>query len=606
MTALLQRTLLQRLPRWLLPTLFTIAVLAVPFVFSGRIVQLTILLGVNALLGQSINLLTGYTGQISLGQAAMYGAGAYGSGVLSTLLEWPIWVTVPAGIALAMLLGALVSIPAGRVRDFYLAMVSLGLGILGAEVIAQWDTVTGGFSGLSNVPSSVLRNLTVFGHTFGLVDYYYLAVLAVAVVTWLFAGVLKSHIGRSFVAISESEVAAATLGVSAGSRKRMAYVLSAGLAGVAGTMYAHLVGFLSPDAFSVDASVAILVFAVLGGLRTLAGPFLGAAVLTYLPDQLQAFSRHQLLIYGVVLLVSFLILPRGLTGLLPYRTGLIHRSIAQRGPDEPNEPASVAVEEPADGPLLEVAGLSKAFVGVRALDGVDMSVRTGSIHGLIGPNGSGKTTLLNVISGVEPPTAGTVRFAGARIDGRRPHEVARLGVARTFQHPLCFPELTVRENALVGAERLYRGGLAGPMLRLPGAMAEERRLLRDADQALERVGLTELADELAGGLPFGRQRMLELARALVARPRLLMLDEPAAGLAEPDLVELGALLRDLRDGGMTIVVIEHHVDFLFELASSVTVLDHGAVIFSGATEDVRRDPRVLEAYLGSETVKEDV
>lgn len=597
------RRMLSALPVWALPAVVVLGLLAVPFTSPSRIVQLTVLFGINALLAQSINILTGYAGQISLGQAAIYGAGAYGSGVLTVQYDWPLWAAAPAGIVLALVVGALVSIPAGRVREFYLAMVTLGLGLLAFEIFRQWSGVTGGFSGLSNIPSPPLQTLVVGGYAVGLVSYYYAVLVLVVAVTWLLSNVLKSHVGRSFVAVQESELAAATLGVDPARRKRLAYLLSAALAGLAGVLYAHLVGFVSPEAFSGTTSIAILVFAVLGGMRTLAGPFLGAALLTFLPDQLQSFSEYQHLIYGLVLLLSFLVLPRGIAGLFPYRTPLIHQSMDVRRGTEVGPEVDAGVDEAAAAggvspDLLEVRDVVQTFTGVRALDGVSMSVRRGSIHGLIGPNGSGKTTMLNVISGVYDPTHGTVRFDGEPVQGRPAHEIARLGVSRTFQHPLVFPELTVRENALVGAERLFRSRLGALMLRSRQARDEERRLVRSAEDALRQVGLEDLSESLAGSLPFGRQRMLELARSLASKPTLLMLDEPAAGLAEDDLRELAVLLRQLAAAGITVLLIEHHMDFLLQLVETVTVLDHGSVIFSGPPSAARLDPRVLEAYLG--------
>lgn len=598
------------IPDWVVPTVVIVLLSVVPFVSPSRIVQLTILFGINALLAQSINILTGYAGQISLGQAAVYGAGAYGTGVLAVNFGWPVWASAPAGLALALLVGAAVSIPAGRVRELYLAVVTLGLGLLAFQVMRQWTDVTGGFSGLSEIPSPPLNSLVVGGYSVGLVTYYYFALILITVLTWLVASVVKSHIGRSFVAVQENELAASTLGVDPARRKRLAYMFSAGLAGIAGVAYAHLVGFISPDAFSVNTSIAILVFAVLGGMRTIAGPFLGAALLTYLPDQLQAVSQYQQIIYGLVLLFSFIVLPRGIAGMLPYRTPLIRKSGGRANEDASVHedsgqivPPWVGRKEMSDATaepnyLLELHDITQSFTGVRALDTVSMSVRRGSIHGLIGPNGSGKSTLLNVVSGIYIPESGSVVFDGREVKGKKPHQVANLGISRTFQHPLVFEDLTVLENVVVGAERLFRSRLIALMLRTRGATLEERRLVRSAEEAIKRVGLAELGETLAGALPFGRKRMLELARSLCAQPQLLMLDEPAAGLAEDDLVDLARVLQALSDQGMTILLIEHHMDFLLKLADSVTILDHGSVIFHGDPSAARRDERVLEAYLG--------
>jgi ABC-type branched-subunit amino acid transport system ATPase component/ABC-type branched-subunit amino acid transport system permease subunit len=616
------RQVTSALPPWTVAAAAVILMLTVPFTSPPRVVQLTILFGINALLAQSINVLTGYAGQISLGQAAIFGAGAYGTGVLAVQYGWPLWASIPAGIVLAVLVGALVSVPAGRVHEFYLAMVTLGLGLLAFTIMRQWGEVTGGFSGLGSIPSPPLGTLEIAGYSVGLVSYYYLVLVLVVAVTWVLSNIIKSHIGRSFVAVQESELAAATLGVDPARRKRLAYILSAALAGIAGVMYAHVVGFVSPDAFSVSTSIAILVFAVLGGMRTLAGPFLGAALLTYLPDQLQAFSEYQHLIYGLVLLFSFIVLPRGLAGLFPYRTALIHHAVDKAireeemtgAAPESAEPTGVVMTQKArvdvaaddSEHILRIHDVVQAFSGVRALDSVSMSVRRGAIHGLIGPNGSGKTTLLNVVSGIYKPTSGAVLFEGERADGRKPHEIARLGISRTFQHPLVFDELTVRENVVVGAETRFRSRFLQLMFRTRKAATEERHLVGEAEAAIERVGLTELSDTLAGSLPFGRKRLLELARSLAARPTLLMLDEPAAGLAEDDLVHLARLLEDLRDSGMTILLIEHHMDFLLELVESVTVLDQGEVIFDGSPDGARQDERVLEAYLGQPAAAAEV
>jgi branched-chain amino acid transport system permease protein len=432
---------------------------------------------------------------------------------------------------------------------------------------------------------------------------------------WVTKNVIRSRVGRALIAISASETVAGALAISPGAGKRFAYMFSAGLAGIAGVVYAHLVGYLSPDAFSVNNSIAILVFPILGGMRTLWGPVLGAACLTLLPDQLQNFGRHQVLIYGLILLFSYKVLPRGLIGLVGGRMPMIEagarRAASSRriAVDRSSHPS---LDKEEGGPFassnrstfLEAKGVTRDFGGVRALAGVDVAIARGTIHGLIGPNGSGKTTLLNVISGVHRPGQGTIAFEGRFLQRMQPHQIAGLGIARTFQHPVLFDSLTVRENVLTGAERLFRCGAVRCGLRSPAARAEEIEFVLMAEEAMGAIGLTDLSDSLPSELPFGRQRLVELARALCLKPTLIMLDEPAAGLAQADLQELSSLLKALRARGITVLIVEHHLDFLLELVDVVTVLDEGRVIYSGSPAGMSADPKVVEAYLGSAAVEE--
>ena len=587
---------------------------AAPFVTSQTVLQLLVVIGVNSMLAQSINVLTGLAGQISLGQAAIFGFGAYVSAILTTKYDLSVLVGAPVAIAACLVLGALISIPAGRVKEFYLAMVTLGLGLVAFQIFRHWRDMTGGFSGMSSIPSPPLGTLAVGGREIGLVSYYWITLLMVAVVTWMVRNLMQSRFGRSFVALHTNEVAAGALGIDTAARKRLAYVLSAGLAGFAGVLYAHLVGYLSPDAFSVHVSISIVVFAVLGGLRSLYGPFLGAGVLTLLPDRLQVINHYQHVIYGLVLLLVFIVLPKGLAGLLPGRTALISRRAesgrapVMEGKEDPTVSKESRREEvpEADRPAtgVEVSGVSKSFGGVHALKGADFSVEPGEIHGLIGPNGSGKSTLLNVISGIYTPDEGSVRLGGEVVTGWPQHRLVRAGLGRTFQHPHVFPDLTILENVLTGSEIRFRHGVVSALLGAPSVRRQEAKQVRRAYEAIELVGLEEPVTTLAGELPFGRQRMVELARMLCSQPKALMLDEPAAGLSEGDLGQLARTMKSLQARGTSVVLIEHHLDFLLEVVDHVTVLDNGAVIFRGLPEDVKKDRRVVEAYLGSAAAKE--
>jgi branched-chain amino acid transport system permease protein len=572
---------------------------AFPFLgFSSRWTQLLALIGINTLLAQSMNIVGGYAGQISLGQAGIFAAGAYGSAVLSTKYLWPVWLSIPAGVAISMVVGLLVALPAERVREFYLGMVTLAFGIIAFEVLQYWTPVTGGFMGLSNIPSPILKSLTLFGLPINLSAYCAIIVGLLAAFTLLKRNLIRSYVGRAFVGVEGSDLAAASLGIRPGRTKHLAYVVSAAWAGLAGALYAHLTAYISPDSFNLWASVAILVMAIFGGLRTFIGPFLGAAFFTLLPEFTQGLKEYQLLAYGAILMLSYIFLPQGLAGLLKSRTAYIRHDRPAESQSSKSDAASGRMTPAADAPAIEVRNLTKRFGGLVALGGVSFKVKTGSIHGLIGPNGSGKSTLVNCVTGIYEPSAGEVYCGSSRIDGIAPYRMVEFGIARTFQNPMMFAEMTVRESVLTGAHSRFRAGVVRSMLGVSGA-DEEGRLVAQADAIIDEVGLGSYRNELASTLPYGQKRMLDLARSLATEPRILILDEPAAGLSEAELQQLAHLLRRLHAAGMTVLLIEHHLDFLFNLVDFVTVLDHGEVIFDGAPRDARRDARVIEAYLGN-------
>lgn len=574
---------------------------------SGSSVQLWSFVLINVLIAQSINLLTGVAGQISLGHAAFLGIGAYTSALLMKTWGVPLPLSLVAGTLLSAASGWLLSFAAGRVREFYLAMMTLGFGMIFYELIREWNGVTGGVAGLSGVPAPSLKTLDFFGIAMGPAAYFQFMLAVTAVVMWQLRNLLTSPYGRAFFAIHASEVAAGSIGVARVGTKREAYTLSAALTGLAGGFYAHLVGYLGPESFGLHRSVEALVMAVVGGLGSLSGPILGAILFTYLPEKLQFFADWQFMVYGLLLMVSFVLLPKGLAGLLLPRSRYIKES-AQAGAKKlashrsgiAGKTAAGTSAAPGTAPLLVAKDIALSFLGLRALDGVTLEIRAGQIIGLVGPNGSGKSTLVNVISGIYRPNAGIVTFEGKPITGLHDHEVARLGVLRTFQDPRLVPAFTVRENVLLGMHRLYRQGRVAAALNLPSAHREEAEMLVRVTEALALAGLTALADVPVKDLPYGDQRMVELSRVLVADPRVVLLDEPAAGLSEGELVRLADVIRVLKGRGVSVVLIEHHMDFLDDLVDDVVVLDAGRMIYHGGMEGMYRNPAVIAAYLGTE------
>ncbi len=597
------------------------AAAVVPFLgVTDTWVSLLVFTMANVLLAQSVNFLGGFAGQLSLGQGGFYAVGAYASALLMLRLDLPFWASLPSAVVIAAAVGYVVSIPAERVHHFYLAMLTLAFASVTFVVIKQWRPVTGGFSGISSIPSPTLGNLELFGFGVNLATYYLIvlaALTAVSTAQWL---IVRSYYGRAMVMVSEHEIVASTLGINAGRVKHTAYTLAAALAGLGGALYAHAITFLGPESFTPVLSIDALVYAILGGVGSLIGPFLGAAFFTILPHQLQAFRENQLLIYGLILFFSYIVLPRGLAGLLPLRTrqaerppvarlrrntddvmadGLPRRARLPDGADGPDGNGQPATHDaPGGQSVLEVCEASKEFVGVRALQGVSMTVRAGEIHGLIGPNGSGKTTLVNVISGIYRPDGGRVLYRGRDITALPAARRPALGVLRTFQNPQLPRRMTVLEAVLVGAHRHFAAGLVGVVATAPRARREEVAYTDRAMAVIADLGLEPVCDEVTASLPYGKQRMVELARAIVARPEVLILDEPAAGLSGGEIAELGRVLRRLREGGLTMLVIEHHMDFLLDLVQAVTVLDFGKVIFDGDPLSLQKNKAVEEAYLG--------
>ena len=601
-----------KLARILTNSWLLVALCAVLAVLAGQAdrgtVQMWSFVAINVLLAQSINLLTGITGQISLGHAGYFAIGAYTSGLAMKLLGLAFPFAVLTSMTFTALIGYLVSVPSGRVREFYLAMMSLAFGLIVYEIAREWQGLTGGVMGLRGVPSPQIGTLSIFGWRLDGADYFRILLVVVLVVIYMLRNFVKSHYGRAFYAVHTSELAAGTMGVSQSAVKRFAYAISGGIAGLAGGFYAHLVGYLTPESFGLMRSIEILVMSIVGGLGSLMGQVLGATLFTYLPQQLQAFADYQFIVYGLILMFVFTLLPKGIAGLIGAKTrysklDLIR--VASTPVDSTGEAPvltrrEIPRERNASNALVEVKDVIMEFSGLRALAGVSLNLYAGNVMALVGPNGSGKSTLVNVISGIYRPTSGSVTFRGQNIAGWPSFKVARAGITRTFQDPRNVPTFTVRENILMGANRLYRHGALAASLNTPAAVREESAFLARVAQLLSVSGLNAYADEEIGDLPYGIQRLAEVVRALASDPDLLMLDEPAAGLSEQESEQLVALIRLAQSYGIAVMVIDHHMDFLAGIVDDVVVFEAGEEIYYGDMAGMRNDRRVIEAYLGEE------
>jgi branched-chain amino acid transport system permease protein len=528
--------------------------------------------------------LTGYARQISLGQAVFYGTGAYSSALLTTA-GLPALLAAAAGAALACSGAYLIGRLLFRVQGHYLALATIALGLV-ASIAVRRLGFTGGSEGLSGIPPLAPALVTD-------VRFFYVAagVLIVAVVA--VRELLDARLGRALSAVGDAPVAAAAAGVDVAARKRHAFVLAALLASVAGSLYAHWVRYVDPSALELPLSLQMLIVATVGGLRTVWGPPAGAVIVVSLLQLSQEAlpevsdrvgGQTDVIAYGVALVLTLLLLPNGVAGTVADAiAGRVRGVVRPAVSGSPSlQPACAAVDRPV---RLEVERLRVSFGGVRAVDDLTLRHDGGGVVGLIGPNGAGKTTVINVLSGLVRPAGGVIRVGGRAIGGRRPDRLARAGVARTFQTPQAFGSLSVVDSVLVAAEAHDRRTASG-------------RLRGRAVAVLADVGLRDRLDIPATALPYGAQRRVELARAIVARPGLLLLDEPLAGLSRAEGDELCVAIRALARRGVTVLLVEHNVNAVMRTCDRVVVLDRGAVLADGTPAEIRADERVRSAYLG--------
>ena len=575
-----------------------LGIAALPVVLGNAyLLRVWMLLLIYALIALGLNLVVGLAGLVSLGQAGLLAIGAYTTAILSTKLGLGFVPALLASTVIAGGFGVLLAYPTIRVRGVYLAVITIAFGIVVENIAIEWSSLTGGTTGISNIPK-----INIAGKALGDLEFFYLIGVIFLVAFIVHYNLMFSRFGRAMRAATQSETAIRSLGVNPISARTLAFAVAAVYAGVAGALYAYLNSYVNPDTFRFLDSLRYLLMVTLGGSGTVLGPLVGAGVLTYVPELFQAFGVWQHFAYGALLAFVIFVMPLGVVGTINLWRA---KMLPKRSRKSEAWPAASPVVSELIGRRkvsseisLAVSDLTVAFGGLVANNKITEKVQSGSVHAIIGPNGAGKSTFLNCISGLYMPTNGTIELLGQHTAGKPMYQLARLGLARTFQNTELFGQMSVLENVLVGFHSHYKSGLFATVLRLPAFGREERHFREMAQALLKYVGLSDYADEQARNLPFGHQRRLEIARALALSPRLLLLDEPAAGLTHSEIEDLKRLIRSLSEQGVTVILVEHHVDMIMAVSDRVTVLDYGVVIASGTPGEIQTNPKVIEAYFG--------
>ena len=582
--------------------LFALAMAIVPFVPGMPPFWIVLLdnIGLSALVAMGLVLLTGVGGLTSFGQAAFCGFGAYTTAVLTTAYGLSPWLTLPLSLLVSGLFAVVLGIVTVRLSGHYLPLGTIAWG-LGLFYLFSKLEFLGRNDGISQIPPLAIGSLKMIAP-----DTIYFAIWAAVILcAWLTMNLLDSRTGRAIRALRRGHVAAEAFGIKPPQAKLLVFIYAAVLAGLSGWFYAHFERAVNPTPFGAEAGIEYLFVAVIGGAGYVWGGVLGAAIAVilkevlqdYLPYLLHSESQLETIVFGILLVLLLQLAPGGVWPWLMRRLPLK----ADRKSTDPSlvlPPRQRPVDPVAAGDaLLRIEHARKQFGGVVAVNDVSFGVNAREIVALIGPNGAGKSTTFNLITGVLAASSGAISVLGRTLRGASPQEITKLGVSRTFQHVKLITDMTVLENVAIGAHLRGNAGAIASMLRLD--RGDEARLLAEAARQIDRVGLAAQAHMPAGSLSLGQQRIVEIARALCADPVLLLLDEPAAGLRHMEKQRLAALLRELRDGGMSVLLVEHDMGFVMNLADRVVVLDFGTKIAEGTPEAIKANPDVIRAYLGA-------
>jgi branched-chain amino acid transport system permease protein len=586
---------------------FGLVMAAIPFIPGMPPFWIVLLdnIGLSALVAMGLVLLTGVGGLTSFGQAAFCGFGAYTTAVLTTAYGLSPWLTLPLSLMVSGLAAVLLGLVTVRLSGHYLPLGTIAWG-LGLFYLFSKLEFLGRNDGISGIPPLSIGSLRMIDPG----TIYYAIWFAVLVCALLTMNLLDSRTGRAIRALRRGHIAAEAFGVQTARAKLLVFIYAAVLAGLSGWLYAHFQRAANPTPFGAQAGIEYLFIAVVGGAGYVWGGVLGAAIVVILKEVLQSYlplllhgeGQLETIVFGILLVGLLQLAPAGIwpwlmSWLMPWLTSWLPLKPKRKRPDSSLALRPRVRSAGAPGILLQVDNARKQFGGVTAVNDVSFDVQTREIVALIGPNGAGKSTTFNLITGVLSATSGTISVLGNKLDNAPPQEVVKLGISRTFQHVKLVPDMTVLENVAIGAHLRGSAGALSSMFRLD--RSDEARLLAEAARQIERVGLSDQIDQPAGSLSLGQQRIVEIARALCVDPMLLLLDEPAAGLRHMEKQRLASLLRQLRDGGMSVLLVEHDMGFVMDLADRVVVLDFGTKIAEGTPQAIKTNAQVIKAYLGA-------